>query len=374
MKIWMIGRGIPTHKNPMHGIFECDQAKALKNAGHDIVFLTVDLRSLRRWRRWGIYYTEIDNLPVVSINIPCGAISRGLYEKIGIWAFNRLYRKAEKKFGKPDVIHAHFWDIACFCTSIIGKENIKYVITEHSSLILNEPIEKSVYKMAKKAYNSANTVIAVSNTLRQRILKHYDINPKVVCNMLDEKSFPLERSLIQKQSKEAFVFVSCGNLVHGKGFDLLLEAFSRMDIPAKLIIFGDGPLRKELEKKSFDLHVDERVVFMGRCERSLIREVYLESDCFVLPSRYETFGVVYIEALACGLPVIATRCGGPEDIVNDNIGLLIEKENIDELSKALDFMYLHRDKFSSLECVDYIKKNYSQDAIVLELEKVYSEI
>ena len=103
----------------------------------------------------------------------------------------------------------------------------------------------------------------------------------------------------------------------------LLHAFAALHGEPRLIIFGDGPESGALRALCAELGLYSRVSFRGHCPREELAEAYAAADCFVLASRSETFGVAYIEAMAAGLPVIATRCGGPEDFVTEENGILI---------------------------------------------------
>jgi glycosyltransferase involved in cell wall biosynthesis len=142
-----------------------------------------------------------------------------------------------------------------------------------------------------------------------------------------------------------FVFLWAGRLEHVKGLDLLLEALDRLsdltDHPFSVRLAGKGSLRSDLEKQAAALEVDHRVSFLGRLSREEMLEEFQGANCFVLPSRYEAFGVVLIEAMATGLPVVATRSGGPDSIVTGENGLLIEPENAADLAEAMQHMMDH---------------------------------
>ena len=99
-----------------------------------------------------------------------------------------------------------------------------------------------------------------------------------------------------------------------------------------------------------------------------------QCDCFVLPSRYETFGVVYIEAMACGKPVIAVKNGGPDDFVNDFNGILIESEDIEALADAMNYIALNYKHYDSYEISGYVRNQFSEETIAKKLETVYKEI
>ena len=127
--------------------------------------------------------------------------------------------------------------------------------------------------------------------------------------------------------------------------DLLLEAVKLLSDKTErrfsVRLAGKGSLREELEQQAKKLGISDRVKFLGRLSREEMQEVLQGANCFVLSTRYEAFGVVLLEAMATGLPVIATRSGGPDSIVNRDNGLLIESENTDELAGAMEQMMAH---------------------------------
>jgi len=140
-----------------------------------------------------------------------------------------------------------------------------------------------------------------------------------------------------------------------------------------LLILGGGPeygsLKKEIEK----LNMKKQIALYGFARREDVLRELQNSNAFVLSSKYETFGVVLIEAMSCGLPIISTKCGGPESIITDeSIGLLVESDNIQELSTAM--LKVYNGKYDRKYIRDYSIESFSEDAIVYELNKVYEKI
>ena len=124
-----------------------------------------------------------------------------------------------------------------------------------------------------------------------------------------------------------------------KCFDILIRAFAELiqggytDI--QLRILGRGDEKPGLEKLARDLNIEDKVIFAGRLSREAVRDELQAANCFVLASRFEAFGIVLIEAMATGLPVIATRSGGPENIIKPEYGYLVDTENVNELAQAM---------------------------------------
>jgi len=97
----------------------------------------------------------------------------------------------------------------------------------------------------------------------------------------------------------------------------------------------------------------------------------LDADCFVLPSRYETFGVVLIEALASGLPLIATKCGGPEDIVNCGNGVLVEIDNVELLAEAMRALKRNKHKYDANRLREEAILRFGEAAFVNNVLPIY---
>jgi glycosyltransferase involved in cell wall biosynthesis len=120
--------------------------------------------------------------------------------------------------------------------------------------------------------------------------------------------------------------------------------------------------------------ISDSVEMPGALDRQEVAQYMDKCDFFVLPSRYETFGVVYIEAMASGKPVIAVKNGGPDDFVKDFNGILIEPENVEELTLAMCEMIENGSKYNPQIISEYVNRNYSRQAIACRLEEVYTNI
>ena len=154
----------------------------------------------------------------------------------------------------------------------------------------------------------------------------------------------------------------------------LLHAFAALHGEPRLIIFGDGPESGALRALCAELGLYSRVSFRGHCPREKLAEAYAAADCFVLASRSETFGVAYIEAMAAGLPVIATRCGGPEDFVTEENGILIPVDDESALTSAMERMVCCRADYDSAAIAAEAKERFSPEVITAQLTAVYEEL
>ena len=373
MKVFVISRGIPSEKYPLYGIFEYDQAKALTKCGVDVSMLVIDFRSIRYKRKYGLFSYVKDDVKVFELSLPLGIYRRAL--PLLQMLLMLLYKKAVRKVGTPDIIHAHFYSIAAIASIIKKKKNIPFFITEHSSKLNKDKslISELDKALTAKAYSHADTVIAVSKALSINLKNNFDIDNVVVHDIVDVDNY----HYVKNNNNQHFNFISVGNLIHLKGFDLLINAFNKAfanDNNVFLNIVGDGIERDYLQSLINQYDINDRVRLLGQKSRAELCNIIRESDAFVLASRSETFGVVYVEAMACGLPVIATLCGGPEDFVNDDNGVLIPVDDIDALANAMIDMCSNIDKYDgksiSKECYD----KFSPKSIANEIIRYYDKV
>lgn len=373
MYVLIISRGYPSQKYKMNGIFEFDQARALKSAGHKVIYAAIDVRSIRRWRSWGIEKKKIDNIDVYAINIPVGRVPNRVLQKLSVLGLNILYNKIQKEQGRPDVLHAHFTRLGYTALQLKKKIKIPLVVTEHLSSIMKPTINCQLFRIASITYKSADALIAVSPNFRDIINKRFNTKAKYIPNIVDTRLFSYSLS----ENDDIFRFVSIGNLIPSKRMDLIIEAFAKTfkDNPkVTLSIFGEGPERINLENIIIKHNISHQVKLMGLKARREIAEFLKRSDCFVLPSQFETFGVAYIEALASGLPVIATKCGGPECFINEKNGLLIDIDNLEELSSAMLSMKDNINNYNRNLISRFITDQFAPKEVANRLTRLYNYV
>lgn len=369
MKVLVLSRGFPHTKYIFNGIFEYDQAKALASIGHKVIFLALDFRSFWIKRKWGFFYFKKDNVHVFELSIPIGRYRKSISLLHLFLSF--AYKRICNKMGTPDVIHSHFFQISNLAVFLKRKYKIPLVITEHSSL-LNGDISKINLKLMKNSFKYADQIISVSPSLAKNIKTKFTYDSKIIYNIVDTDSF----SFIERKQKKEFLFLSIGLLIKRKGFHLLIEAFKKADFDSNVFlnIVGEGKEYNYLQKQIDSYGLASQIKLLGKKNRTEIQEIMKKSDCFVLSSRAETFGVVYIEAMLTGLPVIATVCGGPENYLTEKSGILIEKDNVNALTKALKDMQKNAYNYNHKEISEYCYKKFSPQTIAEQITKVYHSL
>lgn len=375
MNILFISRGYPTKKYPMNGIFEYDQAKALSDYGHNVIFGFVDLRSIRRFRKFGFEKFEKDGILHYGINIPLGRFPRSVLSFFGYHGLKILYKKIKKECGKPDLMHSHFLYKSNDAVQLKKNNNLPLVITEHLSNLMEENIDTELLEVGDKTYKNADEVITVSPGLKKVIKNEFNLKTKYIPNIVDTEIFQFNN--LNKTNNKEFNFISVGALIDRKGMDLTINAFNKAfknNPGIKLTIIGGGREKKNLESLIKELNLEDRIKLTGRIERKKIAEYFKQSDVFVLASKGETFGVVFIEAMASGLPVIATRCGGPEHFIKKEQGLIIEKNNIDKLVKAMKNIYKNIDSYDNKKISKMTVEQFSPESVAEQITEVYKKV
>jgi len=187
----------------------------------------------------------------------------------------------------------------------------------------------------RKAIGRASSVTGCSEVVLDDLRDRFGLAPtagSVVPNGVE----PLPEDSTRRN--DGALVVAVGRLVEVKGFDLLMKAFARADLPGdtRLVIGGDGPCFAELERLSRKLGIDDRLDLPGRLSAESVRQLMASARVVVVPSRFEAFGITALEAWRSGAPVIATTRGGLREFISDgDDGMLIDPEKTDDLAVAL---------------------------------------
>lgn len=371
LHIAIIARGLPSPEYKLTGIFEYDYAKAFVKAGVKVSLLAVDLRSILRKRKLGIESYEKDGISITSINWPVGNIPKKLFYAIGYKALKKAYRIMVEKDGVPDLLHTFFTDHSYLGALLKKETGLPLFICEPNSHINTDPIRPSLYKAAKEAYHTADVVQAVSPVFQRRLKQVFEIDNVYIPILPDLKIFRYREGERKKR------IASTGRVTRDKGMRELIEAFLRIqhEFPDyRLDIFGDGDEREELEALVKKAHAQEAVIFHGEVERKELSAFYDEACMFALCSHHETFGLSYFEAWGSGLPVVSTRCGGPEHAFTEENGILVEVGNVQEIAEALSTMLHNIDRYDRAQISEEAHREFSEERIIGEILRMYEQM
>ncbi len=382
---------LPSWYPPDGGYFFKEHSEAIRKAGWQVDVLVNRLVGVRKLIQVGAsalqrYRLEDENgLRVIRsryLKLPGS-------ERYNIqgWArqAGRIYLKYVKQFGHPDLILAHSVTWAGYAAYLINREHgTPYLIVEHRSFLVwsTEEARKMVKSfhlpLFERAYGRCKKLVLVSDSQKkgvESLVPSVVGKSMVIPNMIREDLFlpPAE-----PRQRNPFVFLWAGRLEAVKGVDLLLEAAKELadqsDQEFQVRLAGKGSLREELERKAKKLGLTARVSFLGRLSREEMQEEMKGANCFVLPSRYEAFGVVLIEAMATGLPVIASRSGGPDAMVNTDNGLLIDPGSAGKLAGAMQDMMSHIDRYSARAIREQTLQKYGPIPVMEQYGRLFLEL
>ncbi|NFV12584.1 glycosyltransferase family 4 protein [Clostridium sporogenes] len=365
----------PSKSNLVSGIFVYEQVKALKALGENVI----------------VFYP-------FDKSIEKGKVVKNIEEDIVVYRSNTDYIKNTKisrinsiiksvnilskiiKNEKIDLIHAH----VCYIAGIIAAvhnmfyKKTPYIITEHSSKVKEYSNKTYNKKLFYFAYKNAEKVITVSNSLKEELKNlGYTFNNEIIGNIVNTNEYCIkEKSQFTTELKGLFIGLMNDNEVKGLQYFLpalenLLKNYSNS---IKFTFIGDGPKRIKYEAMVKELNINNICNFIGGVPKKDIPKYIMDHDFLVLPSVKETFGSVLIEAMAAGKPVLATKCGGPDEFVTKDVGLLVEKESEEALEKGLIYIIDNYRKFNSYNIRKYAIENYSYEAIGNRLIDLYNSI
>ncbi len=375
MKILIIGRGYPTSAEPMNGIFEMDQAKALASMGHQVILGAVDLRSLRHFRLPGRKRFVQDGVQVEAVHLPAGRISAAILHRINVQAVRELYRQVLRRYGKPDVVHSHFLRMGTATVEALAGQSQLLVHTEHFSGLNMDPISPRLLRWGQQAYPQMAGIAAVSTALAHRLQDRFGVDVTVIPNPVDLHLFDAREVL--SPEIEGFHFISTGHLLPNKRMDLLIRAFHAAfpaDSGPDLTIFGAGPEKKKLEDMIVSGPAAKRIHLAGHQSREAVAQALQRSHAFVLLSKRETFGLAYVEALACGLPILAADSGGPADFVRPDTGRMIAGDSLEDAVLGLAAIVRDYDFYNRTAIARFARETFSPKAVAQQLTQWYQQV
>lgn len=272
---------------------------------------------------------------------------------------------------RPDLVHAHVFSAAWIGAVIARRLKVPLVATEHATTFSTNaprPPTKGETLKAKFAWRRAEYVLPVSNVLALPIKRLVpEARVRIVPNVVDVSLFRP-----QIESQQPGHIASVGLLTEEKGFDQLLEALAILRDSGHefhLDLVGDGPLRNRLETLASSLRIQQSVRFHGLLSKEQTSQVVAGSQMFVSASRFETFGVAIAEAIACGVPVVATDCGGPTDFVTARVGEIVPPNNAAALADAI--VKVSRRKFDPADLARYATDRFSHETVGSQLAELY---
>ncbi len=274
----------------------------------------------------------------------------------------------------PDIVNACVYKTGTPASIIKKKYGIPYVLTEHCSGFARKSLRKSHVKKAQKGMKEAEFILPVSNSLKEDIISYgiegrFEVVPNVASDHFSYSPQTRNKSGVKK--------VLCVAAMHPKknipGIISACRIICNIREDIAVDIVGEGEKMDEYKKTVQAFSLDGVIRFLGGKSKEDIARMMQNADFFVLPSRYEPFGVVFIEALACGLPVVATRVGGIPEIVDDKSGILVEPDNPQALADAMMYMMDNSGGYDREKISLDARRKYSCETVGEKLNAIYEQ-
>jgi glycosyltransferase involved in cell wall biosynthesis len=377
LKILFLPGWYPTAKNKIYGIFVKEHAKAV-SLYDDLVVLYNERGDKNSKRLWEVISDQKeDGIRTIRVKhkeffIP--KISYFIYLYSTFLSFHNLITRG----WRSDIIHVHGLSAALPGVILGMMYHIPVVMTEHWTGFPRRSLRFIDKLNAKFSMNKANLILPVSEDLGKAI-RSYGIKSKleVIPNVVDTTLFcpTVDKFNRKSEGKKRILLVAL--LIPRKGISYLFEALANLKEKRQdfiLNIVGDGPFRKEYEKLADGLALTNVVKFLGIKTKVEVAGIMRNSDFFVLPSLWETFGCVLIEAMASGLPLIGTDVCGVREVINESNGILIPSRDIMSLETNINYMLDHYQNYSSEKLYEYAKTYYSLEAVGKKLDQIYKQL
>ncbi|MEX0685411.1 MAG: glycosyltransferase family 4 protein [Balneolales bacterium] len=344
LKIAIVSHLYPSERQPSKGPFIQDVFSLLKD-NIDVQVFVPTPRSIPLTSRWIFNHSALldsgftQRVPYLSIPL---RKAPGIVNKTLCHAFDKIIKKDDF-----DLIHINWSYPDSFLIPLLESKGIPTVLTIHGYLWYEVRYQQNIMKYVWPALEQTQKIFVVGNQLKSDILKQFPLlKDKVhtLFNSVDGNFFTLGSDKIKHREQLGWNantrhVLTVANIGQEKGIDVLLRSIIDHDDLRKynfhLIgrVLNDSYLRNL--QHIIDTHQLSNVEFHDAVSREELVSYYHASDLFVLPSRHEGFGLSIVEAAATGLPVISTRSGGPEDIINSEIGMLVDVDSPKILASAI---------------------------------------
>ncbi|MFD2445834.1 N-acetyl-alpha-D-glucosaminyl L-malate synthase BshA [Bacillus sp. CGMCC 1.16607] len=356
------------------GVVATELGKMLAEKGHEIHFISSSLPFRLKKMYHNIYYHQVD---VNQYNV-------FQFPPYDIALASKMAEVANRE--NLDILHVHYAMPHAIC-AILAKQmitrDIKIVTTLHGTDITVLGSDRSLSEAIKFGIEKSDYVTAVSNSLIKETNEL--LNPKkkieTVYNFIDERVYQKINSQALKDEfqihKEEKVIIHVSNFRAVKRVPDVVKAFAKIaqHLPTKLLLVGDGPEMTVVCNLVAELGLRDKVLFLGKQDN--VEELYSLSDLMLLLSEKESFGLVALEAMACGVPCIGTNIGGiPEVITDGENGFTCPVGDIDMIAdKAITLLNdpLLHEKYSE-KSIKTVQDKFRADHIVSQYENIYYQL
>jgi len=358
------------------GVVATELGLALAALGHQVHFISYAIphRLNKFFENVFFHEVELSTYPLFEHSLYDLALTSKMLEVID--------------FEELDLMHVHY-AIPHAVSAYLARQvlrrtnkNLKFITTLHGTDITLVGLEPSFMPLVKFSIEESDGVTTVSRFLKEKTLTNYNIEKdiEVIYNFIDIDKFKPEQSdLFRKHiapnGEKVLVHTSNFRIVKRVTDTIRVLEKVKKEVPAKLVLVGDGPDRSECERLARELDIHKDVVFLGKQDG--LTEILNAADIFLMPSQSESFGLSALEAMSCGVPVVSSSVGGlPELNIHNETGYIAEIGDIDRMAKYVIELLTNEKRYKSFSknSRDRAVKNFDKNLIVPKYVAYYEKI
>ena len=334
------------------GVVATELGIELAAAGHEVHFISYSQPFRLNGRNEGVFYHEVpvSNYPLFE------------FPPYDLALASRMAEVAE--FNDLDLLHVHY-AIPHSVSALLARQmlasrgrRLPFVTTLHGTDITLVGLDRSYLSITQYAIQESDGVTSISSYLKEKTLEDFGITRgiEVIPNFVNCDVYtPFTDEAVRSEARKRFAKDGEAILIHLSNFRPVkrvvdvVKIFSRVvrEVPAQLVLVGDGPDRSAAEWLAHELGIHDRIHFMGKQER--VNELLAMADLMVMPSELESFGLAALEAMACKVPAIATRVGGVPELIDDGVtGLLFPVAALDAMAAGIVALLQNRDRLETM--------------------------
>ena len=388
------------------GVYTSNLAKSLEAKGHECAIVFPENRNeyehFGNIKLYPVFFKNTETIEMDSqadFNFPCFTThprSTFTFKDMADEHWEKYLEMFRVKISeaiddfRPDIVHAqHVWALAGVSAECCKEKNIPLVMTCHGTDLLGIMYEKKNNggwgtSLAEDAGEYSSKIVSIStdnSVIMNELLPEFSDKVVIIRNGSDHSVFYKDDNIKKEDVLEhlgidtGFAKTVCfvGKLTPIKNVESLLRAAVYYERPEVVtLIAGDGELRKELEELTVELGL-KNIKFLGNQPHNVLKNIYNIADCSLILSKREPFGLVAIEAMMCGAPLIASDQGALPEFVTEDVGILVDADDPIKIAEAVNSVLTGEKKFDRDHIANSIADKFSQDSIIDEYIRVYEE-
>jgi N-acetyl-alpha-D-glucosaminyl L-malate synthase BshA len=362
------------------GVVATELGIELASSGHEVHFISYSQPFRLNGRNDGIFYHEVpvSNYPLFE------------FPPYDLALASRMAEVAE--LYELDLLHVHY-AIPHSVSALLARQmlaargrHLPFVTTLHGTDITLVGLDRSYLPITRFSIQQSDGVTSISNYLKKKTVEDFEIDRpiEVIPNFVNCDVYtPFKDEVVRTEARKRLAKPGESILIHLSNFRPVkrvvdvVKVFARVveHVPAQLLLVGDGPDRSSAEWLAHDLHINDRVHFLGKQDR--VNELLPLADLMLMPSELESFGLAALEAMACKVPTIATRVGGVPELIDDGLtGLLYPVGDVENMAAGAVGLLKDRNRLDIMrdEARKTARSRFCSTLVIPLYERFYEKV